>query len=882
MKTCDKSFAWLFVAMRNLIAFRALLLYAPFQSAAQLEESDELASILLQVCGPAHINWHDPRWQELLMGYDIWVHVEQTRHPDDVVSMACASMAKHATNSSNLAALCRHVSRMMRDLQTQTKASTDITDKISLVGKARATCGSLNLLKTLVHDVPPDQLGEALLYRSRDTDRGTADHMAGAELATCLLNYLSSASSTDHQLPELYDVTVISLQLLLVLLSTQLYQPMVSSIERKHRTSSSISNNYLLDYIMEEARRREHSKHRLDSTDEMTTTWSPQSLLKTCLGWQLHRPIAPPRSIAYHSSRLIESVIAAKGDKVGPDGMYETHVIVTAEKPKAQVVGNHAHSPITNHQIVKRSSSKLLLDATKGVWVLSSSLILLPFRLMSLALALLRTRGGPEYDQLKKQHIKAATQNRRTNDVLWLTMSPIADLSTSLLLILAHNYRAGNNPFRAELAALNDDRWEEMNGMSSATQEDDEDNNQVTNLISQPQQLMTTNFEVLFESFGSILHTEIGALLLYTMYQSSPIFAASMAVRSDLDTLVVPLLRTLYFSSSSRHYSGKSASKSSSSTALALRNCPFRSLSQVYLNLILLLLLSQDASFGPDAFRRVMVTSVPWYRERNLKDITLGSLLVLTLLRSITFNLNRLQDAFILSNCCAVLMNISPHVVELHDYAAMRLATVAISILKNYSVQVARNGGQGDDGDLSTPLGMYGEVARTLLGLLRYCLSPRNIEKNLHLVYALLYQQQEFSSLIEKPTLSSLKGDLIRLDKIIKLSSKIVHEDGDARTAPRAFKALETNMEKLKAVCDSSLETDFTFSYEEEADPEVFFVPYIWEVVVCVVTASTIDWDTDRIQVFPLLDDLDEDINDSVEGDRGIMQGFTNDVADVV
>ena len=136
--------------------------------------------------------------------------------------------------------------------------------------------------------------------------------------------------------------------------------------------------------------------------------------------------------------------------------------------------------------------------------------------------------------------------------------------------------------------------------------------------------------------------------------------------------------------------------------------------------------------------------------------------------------------------------------------------------------------------------------------------------------------------MIEKPTLSSLKGDLIRLDKIIKLSSKIVHEDGDARTAPRAFKALETNMEKLKAVCDSSLEADFTFSYEEEADPEVFFVPYIWEVVVCVVTASTIDWDTDRIQVFPLLDDLDEDINDSVEGDRGIMQGFTNDVADVV
>jgi hypothetical protein len=814
--------------------------------------------------------------------------MEHTRQSDeDVVTKACASMAKHAANSSNLAALCLHASRMIRDLQTQ-HTSTDLTTKIALVGKARATAGSLNLLRTLIHDVPPDQLAEAFLYRSRD-ERG-GDRMAGTELVTCLLNFFSSGPPLN--VPEIYDATVIVLQLVLVLLSSQLYQPMVSSIEFKQRGRGTPPvSNYILDYIMEDARRRRQSHHRHEQQQEQapnTTTWSPHNVLQTCMSWQLNRPRAPPRSIAHHSSELIQSVIAAKGDKVGPDGMYESYVVVMAEKPKPEAEPSTELDHDGQSKVLRRTSSKIFFDATKGVVVLSSSLILLPFRLLSLALGLLGRggRGGPEYDKLKKQHIKKGSQNRKTNDVLWLSKSPIADLSTSLLLILAHNYRAGNNPFRAELAALNDNRWDEMKELSSAAQgeEETEDLLQQEHQDQHQEQLMSTNFENLFDTFGSIVHTEAGALLLYTMYQSSPMFAQSMAVRSDLDTLVVPLLRTLYFSSSIRHYSGNSTVKSQNggSMALSARNCPFRSPSQLYLILILLLLFSQDSSFGPDAFRRVMVTSVPWYRERNLKEITLGSLLLLTLLRSITFNLNRLQDAFLLSNCCAVLMNLSPNVVELHDYAAMRLVAVTISSLKKYSMFLDRNGNK-DDEDITTPVGMYGEVARTLLGVLRHCLGPKNVEKNLHLIYSLVYHQTEFKELIEKPTLKGMQPDLLIVEKVIKLADQIIHDDENARTAPKAFKVLERNMEKLKEVSEKNKEADFTFSYEEEADPEIFFVPYIWEVVVCVVTASTVDWDTNRIEVFPLLEEEeDEDLTDGLGAEVQELKGFSQDVSDIV
>ena len=42
---------------------------------------------------------------------------------------------------------------------------------------------------------------------------------------------------------------------------------------------------------------------------------------------------------------------------------------------------------------------------------------------------------------------------------------------------------------------------------------------------------------------------------------------------------------------------------------------------------------------------------------------------------------------------------------------------------------------------------------------------------------------------------------------------------------------------------------DFTFTYEEEADPEIFFVPYVWEVIVCAVTGGAVPWNGTKIEL---------------------------------
>lgn len=46
-----------------------------------------------------------------------------------------------------------------------------------------------------------------------------------------------------------------------------------------------------------------------------------------------------------------------------------------------------------------------------------------------------------------------------------------------------------------------------------------------------------------------------------------------------------------------------------------------------------------------------------------------------------------------------------------------------------------------------------------------------------------------------------------------------------------------------------STDEDFTYLYEEEDDPEIFFVPYVWDVVSSVVTPGFIDWERYRINI---------------------------------
>ena len=117
-------------------------------------------------------------------------------------------------------------------------------------------------------------------------------------------------------------------------------------------------------------------------------------------------------------------------------------------------------------------------------------------------------------------------------------------------------------------------------------------------------------------------------------------------------------------------------------------------------------------------------------------------------------------------------------------------------------------------------------------------------------------------------------------------ASRAIEKDSNARTATRALKVLSENLQTVRnAVVENnkrrSEPEDFAFTYEEEADPEIFFVPYVWEVIVCVLTSTSIEWNKGQIRVFPLLDEEpEEEETENGSGEFRIPQ-FAQDVSDV-
>ena len=725
--------------------------------------------------------------------------------------------------------------------------TNNASQKIVLVGQARVVSGAMNLFRIMVHEAivktaqqqsndngnsngndngnsngndngngngerqdsnNDSSISDVFIFQSRQHDGVTASDVNMAHgLSNALLDFLSSSvASTNvteliYSTPELYDAIVFCLDLVIVLCSTQLYSPTMSSFQRVELNPKNANSDFFIDIIMREASKR-HSE-RNQRTDVTQVRWTPQGLMVACLHWMVHRPQPPERSITYHLKEMSEMIAReVKKEKIGVDGMFENHAIVMANAPshvRSSADDNEKEdgSPSKERNLssasqFQRTSSGMILHSTRKALHLSSSLLLLPIRLLVIALRALghshhflgNGKGSGNDSKLAELH--ALYGNRigagkssmpsPTNDVLWLSDSLVADLGSSLFLLLANNHRAGvlidevsdayaNNPFRIELASMDDNRWEAYNN-SSANEgylgeaadmfegvdfSDGVENGNGSFRNPKHSNLLTTNFEHLFDSFGGTIHCEVGALSVYTLLQASPIFAASLAVRSDLDKLVVPLLRTLYYSTSATHHiSGRTTATSRDGTAVNVLEQPFRSRSQLYVIMILLLIFSQDGSFGPDSFKRSTIPFVLWYKERKLKDISLGSLLVLSLLRCITFNLNRLKDPFLLSNCCAVLLNLSPHVTDLNSYTAMRLVSVLIATMKRYTILVMKNGGKpAADGDVTSTLGMYAEACRILLQVVKHAVRRKVVDTNLHLVYALVYNQRDFNTIIK-------------------------------------------------------------------------------------------------------------------------------------
>ena len=270
-------------------------------------------------------------------------------------------------------------------------------------------------------------------------------------------------------------------------------------------------------------------------------------------------------------------------------------------------------------------------------------------------------------------------------------VSMICQRSCWLLLVLLNYRRVPSNPYRQAVA--------EMHDLHVSKRGDDK-----PCASTRPRIL----FSGLLDRMAAVLQLSLrgggrggsgrgtdGArgtvMLLYMILQSNHSFLNSLLAKSEPEEVLAPLLAVLY------SYAAPCQSSSKIGCGAFAVSDPLASAS-TYLLLIILLILSNDSKYSANVHKAdCRLASVEWYKERVLLDVSMGSLAVIVLVRTIQANL-RAQDAYIGRTCLAILCNLAPDMAGLHPYAAQRMVFL-FEVLSKRAVALCKRLGTACDFD---------------------------------------------------------------------------------------------------------------------------------------------------------------------------------------
>ncbi|KAL1806502.1 hypothetical protein ACET3Z_029570 [Daucus carota] len=343
--------------------------------------------------------------------------------------------------------------------------------------------------------------------------------------------------------------------------------------------------------------------------------------------------------------------------------------------------------------------------------------------------------------------------------------------------------------------------------------------------------LVRLPFASLFDTLGTSLADEVAILLLYSLLYENADFLEYVLVRTDLDTLLMPLLETLY-------------------------NASKRSSNQIYMVLIILLILSQDSTFSA-SIHKLILPNVPWYEERILHQISLGSLMVIILIRTVKYNLSMLRDVYLHTNCLATLANMAPHVHRLSAFASQRLVSLFYMLSRKYSklaelknnMMHLSNGELKDDDiseDTSPELHIYTDFLRIVLEILNAILTyalPRNPE----VVYAIMHRQEVFQPFKSHPRFNELIENIFTVLDFFNARIDAQNKEGEW-SVEKVLQVINVNCRSWRGE-GMKMFTQLRFTYEQESHPEEFFIPYVWQLVV---SRSGFSFNPKSINLFPV------------------------------
>ncbi|XP_076903058.1 uncharacterized protein LOC143558012 isoform X1 [Bidens hawaiensis] len=342
--------------------------------------------------------------------------------------------------------------------------------------------------------------------------------------------------------------------------------------------------------------------------------------------------------------------------------------------------------------------------------------------------------------------------------------------------------------------------------------------------------LVRLSFAHLFDTLGMCLADETTLLLLYALVHGNLVFLEYVLVRTDIDTLLMPLLETLYDASR-------------------------RTSNQIYMVLIILLILSQDSSFNA-SIHKLILPSVPWYQERLLNQTSLGSLMVIILIRTVKYNMSKMRDVYLHTNCLAALANMAPHVHRLSSYAAQRLVSLfdmlsrkyaKLAELKNDKMQMSdKDDDKLPEDTVIAELHIYTDFLRIVLeilnGILTYAL-PRNPE----VIYAIMHRQEVFQPFRNHPRFNELLENIFSVLDFFNSRMDAQKLDGEW-SVDKVLQVININCRFWRGD-GMKMFTQLRFTYEQESHPEEFFIPYVWQLVI---SRSGFSFDPSSINLFPV------------------------------
>ncbi|KAI5733517.1 hypothetical protein M8J76_012852 [Diaphorina citri] len=259
---------------------------------------------------------------------------------------------------------------------------------------------------------------------------------------------------------------------------------------------------------------------------------------------------------------------------------------------------------------------------------------------------------------------------------------------------------------------------------------------------------------------NEVKHEEI-TLLLYHLLHRNNAFKIFVLSRTDMELLVLPILRTIYHAADT-------------------------SCHHIYMSLIILLILTEDPLFNKTIHSTVL-KSVPWYTERLMTEISLGGLMILVTTRTVQYNILKMRDKYLHTNCLAALANMSSQFTNLHPYVCQRVIGLFEVLAKTHS--------RGCQEQVNA----VEEALRIVLEVINSCIYNQLIH-NINLVITY------FSAKLEKEEDQSVD--------VNEVQSKV------NRWSMSFPKALLKTFPELK------------FKYVEEERPEEFFIPYVWSLVI--------------------------------------------------